>query len=150
MLVSVSVDDGFKRVDYDGKKLLKVLRKAGSDVRRIARKLISKKVVSQAGAFPGKQTGEMSKGIKVKVSRSGYSVRIVPTKTNAMPVYYPAFVVYGHRAPYSETAEEAKAHKKRSGEKVAAPRKNFIPEAAEEYRLEFERDMFYALGNAIK
>lgn len=150
MLVSVSVDDGFKRIDYDGKELKKTLRKAGTSVRRIARKLISKRAASEAGQFPGRQTGEMSKGIKVVVSRSGYSVRIVPTKTAAMPVYYPAFVVYGHRAPHSETALEARAHKKRTGEKVAAPRKNFIPSAAEEYRLEFERVMFEALGEAIK
>ena len=77
-------------------------------------------------------------------------VRIAPTKTKAMPVYYPAFVVYGHRAPYSETAQEARSHKQRSGKKVAAPRKNFVPEAAEMYAKTFQSEMTEALGEAIK
>lgn len=150
MLVQCDVDPGFRRIDYDGRELRKTLRKAGSDVRRIARKLISKRAVSEAGEFPGKQTGEMAKSIRVHVSRSGYSVSIHPTKTSRMPAYYPAFVVYGHRAPHSETKEEARAHKARSGKKVAAPRKNFIVDAATENRLQFERDMYEALSNSIK
>lgn len=150
MLVSASVDDGFKRIDYDGKELKKPLRKSGNAVRKIARKLISRKAVSDAGQFPGKDTGEMARSIKVKVSRSGYSVRVMPTKTAKMPVYYPAFVVYGHRAPHSETAQEARAHKARSGKKVAAPRKNFVPEAATQYADQFQKDMYEALGEAIK
>lgn len=150
MLVSVSVDDGFKRIDYDGKALKDPLRKSGYAVRKIARKLISRKAVSDAGQFPGKDTGEMARSIKVKVSRSGYSVRIMPTKTNEMPAYYPAFVVYGHRAPNSETTQEARAHKARAGKKVAAPRKNFVPEAANQYADTFQKEMFDALGDAIK
>ena len=150
MLVSVSVDDGFKRVDYDGKALKDPLRKSGYAVRKIARKLISRKAVSDAGQFPGNDTGEMARSIKVKVSRSGYSVRIMPTKTNEMPAYYPAFVVYGHRAPNSETTQEARAHKARAGKKVAAPRKNFVPEAANQYADTFQKEMFDALGDAIK
>lgn len=150
MLVQCDVDPGFRTIDYDVREFRKTLRKAGSAVRRIARKLISKRAVSEAGEFPGKQSGEMAKSIRVHVSRSGYSVSIHPTKTARMPVYYPAFVVYGHRAPHSETKKEARAHKTRTGEKVAAPRKNFVPEAAEEYRLEFEREMYQALQASLK
>ena len=150
MLVQCTVDPGFKCVDYDPKALKKPLRKSGNAVRKIARKMISRKAVSEAGQFPGKQTGEMAKSIKVKVSKSGYSVAVYPTKTQAMPVYYPAFVVYGHRAPYSETAQEARSHKQRAGKKVAAPRKNFVPEAADKYAKTFETEMFDALGDAIK
>lgn len=150
MLVGVSVDHGFKRIDYDAKALKQPLRKSGNAVRKIARKMISRKAVSEAGQFPGKQTGTMQKSIKVKLSKSGYSVAVYPTKTQAMPVYYPAFVVYGHRAPYSETAQEARSHKQRSGKKVAAPRKNFVPEAADKYAKTFQTEMFDALGEAIK
>ena len=67
-----------------------------------------------------------------------------------MPVYYPAFVVYGHRGPNSETKQEARAHKKRYGKKVAAPRKNFVVEAAKKYEKTFQSEMFDALGEAIK
>ena len=122
MLVQCAVDPGYRKIDYDPKALKQPLRKSGNAVRKIARKMISRKAVSEAGQFPGKQTGEMAKSIKVKVSKSGYSVAVYPTKTQAMPAYYPAFVVYGHRAPYSETAQEARSHKQRAGKKVAAPR----------------------------
>ncbi len=150
MLVQCAVDPGYRKIDYDPKALKQPLRKSGNAVRKIARKMISREAVSEAGQFPGKQTGEMAKSIKVKVSKSGYSVAVYPTKTQAMPAYYPAFVVYGHRAPYSETAQEARSHKRRAGKKVAAPRKNFVPEAADKYAKTFENEMFDALGDAIK
>ena len=150
MLVQCAVDPGYRKIDYDPKALKQPLRKSGNAVRKIARKMISRKAVSEAGQFPGKQTGEMAKSIKVKVSKSGYSVAVYPTKTQAMPAYYPAFVVYGHRAPYSETAQEARSHKQRAGKKVASPRKNFVPEAADKYAKTFESEMFDALGDAIK
>nr|DAH23440.1 MAG TPA: putative head tail adaptor [Caudoviricetes sp.] len=150
MLVQCAVDPGYRKIDYDPKALKQPLRKSGNAVRKIARKMISREAVSEAGQFPGKQTGEMAKSIKVKVSKSGYSVAVYPTKTQAMPAYYPAFVVYGHRAPYSETAQEARSHKQRAGKKVAAPRKNFVPEAADKYAKTFESEMFDALGDAIK
>lgn len=150
MLVQCAVDPGYRKIDYDPKALKQPLRKSGNAVRKIARKMISREAVSEAGQFPGKQTGEMAKSIKVKVSKSGHSVAVYPTKTQAMPAYYPAFVVYGHRAPYSETAQEARSHKQRAGKKVAAPRKNFVPEAADKYAKTFESEMFDALGDAIK
>lgn len=150
MLVQCAVDPGYRKIDYDPKALKQPLRKSGNAVRKIARKMISREAVSEAGQFPSKQTGEMAKSIKVKVSKSGYSVAVYPTKTQAMPAYYPAFVVYGHRAPYSETAQEARSHKQRAGKKVAAPRKNFVPEAADKYAKTFESEMFDALGDAIK
>lgn len=67
-----------------------------------------------------------------------------------MPVYYPAFVVYGHRGPNSETEAQARRHKKRPGEKVAAPRRNFIEDAAKQAAPDFKRSMADALANAIK
>lgn len=150
MLVQCAVDPGFRTIDYDNREMKKALRKAGGDVLKLARKLISENAVSAPGQYPGKATGEMSRSIKVKTSRSGFTAFVHPSKTAKMPAYYPAFVVYGHRAPHSETKEEARAHKARSGKKVAAPRKNFIVDAATENRLQFERDMYEALSNSIK
>lgn len=150
MLVQTSVDPGFRTIDYDPKALKEPLRKAGNDVRKAARKLISRRVVSAPGEFPGRQTGEMQRSMRVKVSRSGYSVAVYPTKTQAMPVYYPAFVVYGHRGPGSETEAEARRHKKRSGVKAAKPRKNFVEAAAKVYASTFQNEMTEALADAIK
>lgn len=150
MLVQASVDPGFRTIDYDPKELRKPLQKAGQAVRKIARKFISRRAVSEAGGFPGKDSGEMQRSLRVKMSRSGYSVAVYPTKTSRMQAYYPAFVVYGHRGPGSETVEQARRHKKRPGEKVAKPRKNFVPAAAEKYAGQFEDAMSDALAQAIK
>lgn len=150
MLVQASVDPGFRTIDYDPRELRKPLRKAGQDVRKIARKLISRRAVSEAGGFPGRDSGEMQRSLRVKMSRSGYSVAVYPTKTSRMQVYYPAFVVYGHRGPGSETAEQARRHKKRPGEKVAKPRKNFVEAAAKAYASTFQNEMTEALADAIK
>mgnify|MGYP006908156682 CR=1 FL=1 len=46
MLVQTRVDPGFRTIDYDSKELRKPLRKAGNDVRKLARKLISRRSVS--------------------------------------------------------------------------------------------------------
>ena len=61
MLVQTRVDPGFRTIDYDSKELRKPLRKAGNDVRKLARKLISRRSVSDAGDFPGRDSGEMQR-----------------------------------------------------------------------------------------
>ena len=124
MLISVSVDEGFKRIDYDPKVMKKALRHVANDVRKEARKLISRKAVSLPGTFPGKDTGEMQRSIRIKV--------------------------YGHRAPNTETEKSRRSHRKRFGFKVALPRENFVKAAAERHRKQFETEMSQALAEAIK
>ncbi len=150
MLVSVSVERGFSRLDFDSKKLKPSIRKVAQDVRKEARKLISRRAVSQPGAFPGKDSGEMQRSITLRVSRDGFSASIAPTKTSKMKEYYPAFVVYGHRAPYTEDARSRRTHRKRVGQKVALPRQNFIKEAALRHSKQFAEEMERALAEAIK
>ena len=43
--------------DFDKKSMRKGFTQVGRDVSKIAKKLVSKKGVSAAGAYPGKQTG---------------------------------------------------------------------------------------------
>lgn len=149
MLCAVQVAPGFRTFDYDGDALKKPLRKVGNQVRKIARNLIAKEGVSRPYELPGKQTGRMQESIRVRVSKAGYSSWVEPSKTSKMPVYYPAFVVYGHRGPYSETAKQARQHRKRPGIKVALPRDNFIFWAAEMYAPNFRKAMDKALASAI-
>lgn len=150
MLISVSVDEGFKRIDYDPKVMRKAIKRVAKDVREEARKLISRKAVSLPGTFPGKDTGEMQRSIQIEMSKSGYSAVVRPTQTKEMKEYYPAFVVYGHRAPNKETATSRRSHRKRFGFKVALPRENFVKAAAERHRKQFETEMSQALAEAIK
>lgn len=150
MLISVSVDEGFKRIDYDPKVMRKAIKRVAKDVCEEAQKLISRKAVSLPGTFPGQDTGEMQRSIQIKMSKSGYSAVVRPTQTDKMKEYYPAFVVYGHRAPNTETATSRRGHRKRFGFKVALPRANFVKAAAERHRKQFETEMSQALAEAIK
>ena len=150
MLISVSVDEGFKRIDYDPKVMRKAIKRVAKDVREEARKLISRKAVSLPGTFPGQDTGEMQRSIQIKMSKSGYSAVVRPTQTDKMKEYYPAFMVYGHRAPNTETATSRRGHRKRFGFKVALPRANFVKAAAERHRKQFETEMSQALAEAIR
>ncbi|HSH72346.1 MAG TPA: hypothetical protein VK974_04735 [Methylophilaceae bacterium] len=107
---------GFTRADFDKKKIRKTLRIEGRAIQKIARKLIGRKAISRPGEFPGKQTGMMIRSIKVKVSRSGFLVRIAPEKIPGMKDFYPAFLHYG------------------STKNNLAPRKNNMTEALDARR----------------
>lgn len=148
----VKFDGPLKTPDFDRKVMRKHLGKMGREVAKIGRKLVSKKAVSEPGQYPGKDTGTLQKSIKAKVSKSGFSVGIrpYPQYFNGGP-YYPAFVYYGHRAPNTETAAEARSHKKRTGKKVAAPRKNFVADAAMFFgKTRYEAEMQALMAEAIR
>lgn len=146
--LNVKTPDGFKFVDFDLKPIKKNLRVVGRKVAAASRKAVSREAVSRPGEFPGKRSGELQSGIKHVVVRSGRSVKVIPTKTEKMKVFYPAFVVYGHRAPRTDSLDQQ--GKKRKGRKIAAPRKNFITEIAQNYGDFFEKQMEVAFNEAIK
>lgn len=148
MLLSVQVLDGFRYPDFDKKALRKGMRSVGADVRKLARVRISRKTVSKPGEPPGKNTGTLLKSITAKVSRSGFSVRINPKGEAFSGAYYPAFVIYGHRGPGTDSADQRS--KKRTGRKVAAPRENFLAKVAEDYVPTFENKMQDIMLEALK
>ncbi|WP_290164524.1 hypothetical protein [uncultured Parasutterella sp.] len=146
--VEVKTPDGLKFVDFDKKVIKRRLRKVGRIIQKEARRLISRQAVSAPGDFPGTDTGVMSDSVKATVSRSGHSVWIRPTKTAEMRDFYPAFVIYGHRGP--KTDSQNQRSKKRKGKKVAEPRKNFIEAAANNYAPRFAEAMEAAFDEGIK
>lgn len=88
--------EGFdKSVDFDKKAIRVAFRGAGRLVQRSARKLVSKRGGSKPGEFPARRTGLLGKAIGVKVSRSGFLVRVAPTKIPGMKSFYPAYLGYG-------------------------------------------------------
>lgn len=146
--LNVKTPDGFKFFDFEVKPLKAGLRAVGKEVAKESRKAVSKKAVSHPGEFPGMQSGQLKKAIKYKVSRSGRSVWVVATRPEEWKSYYPAFVVYGHRSPHTDSLDQS--HKKRKGKKVAEPRKNYITEIAKNYGRFFEQQMEEAFNEAIK
>lgn len=148
MLFSVKVIDGFQYPDFDKRAVKKGMRKVGQSVAKLAKSRISKRIVSKPGDPPGRKTGNLYKSIKPTVSRSGFSVRINPRGSSFAGAYYPAYVIYGHRGPGSDS--KSQRGKIRSGRKVAEPRENFLVKAAEEYAPEFETTMQEILLEALK
>lgn len=86
---------GHSRIDFDKKKIRRAMRKFGAEIRKDARRRVSRRAVSAAGEYPGRDTGELFRSIKSKVSRPGFLVRISPEKTAGMKDFYPAFLFYG-------------------------------------------------------
>lgn len=142
--------------DFDTKVLKKNFRKVGGEVRKIARRLVSKKAISRAGGFPGMDTGLLRKSIQAKVSSSGFSVGIASYPITGMSDFYPVFVYWGHRAPGSDrdsngNRDHKQQGRKRKGEKVAKPRENYIVEAAHRYgQTKYRQVMEKVLVDAIK
>ena len=147
---SATFPAGLSYPDFDKKVLKKEMRAAMKPLLKSARKAVSQKGVSKPGGLPGIMSGDLRRNLKGKVSRSGFSFWIVESNKRLQP-FYPAFVYYGHRAPRTETAKEARRHSKRSGRKVAEPRENWIAHASELYaRTEWPKLGERILSNAIK
>ena len=131
---SAKLEKPFTFPDVDRKELRKHLRPPAAGLAKTAKKLVSTRGVSKPGDYPGLQTGTMRKAITPIFWKSGWGVTIAPkTKTilRAKEAYYPAFVLYGHRAPRTRTAMDNRRHRATAGVKVAKPRANFMVDAAD-------------------
>lgn len=87
--------DYHSTIDYDRKQMRRALVKGAAVVRKKARTLVSRRVVSQPGEFPGAVTGALRRAIGVigKGSKGGWvkvGVRAIPGS-----FYYPAVLFYG-------------------------------------------------------
>lgn len=72
---------GFKAIDYDKKKVRKALRVEGTQVRNIARVLVSRRGRSKPGENPGRQTGLLRRSIALRTLPGQLAVVIEPTRT---------------------------------------------------------------------
>ena len=141
MAIEFELERPFKFYDFDTKKLKPYLRQIGKDVRKGSRRRLSVVGRSQPGAAPGKQTGVLSKSVKYRVTRTGFSVFIRSEKRPEMKVFYPAFVFFGHAGP----------GRGGTGEKLVKPRQNvFQAEAADYGRTKFPEIAKEALDASIK
>lgn len=125
---------GHSMIDFDKRQIRKALVKSGGEVRKEARRLISRRAVSNPDEFPGQSSGATKRSIKIykRGSRGGY-VKLGPTKTAEMNVFYPAFLFYGsakiglaRRANYMIAALDNKRESTRSAI-LAAEKSSLIP-----------------------
>ncbi|CAG8864093.1 hypothetical protein [Pseudomonas fluorescens] len=85
--------DSFERKAFDKRKIRAGMRKVGLLItQRAQMNLVLGK--GQDG-YPVNRTGATVESVSFKVSRSGFLVRISPTKTTAMEEFYPAYLHYG-------------------------------------------------------
>ena len=85
--------DNFERDAFDKRKIRAGMRKIGLLItQRAQMNLVLGK--GQDG-YPVNRTGATVESVSFKVSRSGFLVRISPTKTTAMEEFYPAYLHYG-------------------------------------------------------
>lgn len=113
---------GHSLIDFDKKRVRKALNQGGGEVRKAARRLVARRAISNPGEFPGMSSGALMRSIKIykRGSKGGY-VKIGPTKTAEMTMFYPAFLYYGSvktglgkRANYMTAALEQKREVVRS------------------------------------
>lgn len=111
--IEVSVGLQFHKVmDYDRKALRKAMREGAAQVRKEARRIVSRRAISASGEFPGLQTGTLKRAIGIvgKGSKGGW-IKVGVRKSKEMTAFYPAFLFYGSpktglekRANFMETA----------------------------------------------
>lgn len=85
--------DSFQRDAFDKRKIRAGMRKIG---RLVTQKAQMNLVLGKdQDGYPINRSGETVQSISFKVSRSGFLVRIAPSKTSAMEEFYPAYLHYG-------------------------------------------------------
>lgn len=101
--MDVHVDvEGHSKIDFDKRKVRQALLKGGREIRKVARRLVSRRALSRPGEFPGRGRGDLQRAIGLVLPRSklGFWVKVEPTtagikKTGRM--YYPAVLFHGSK-----------------------------------------------------
>lgn len=140
MSTKFEFEQPFTFFDFDRKRLKPHWRDIGKLLRKRMKRDLSVKGRSEPGQAPGKQTGTLSKSLKYRVTKTGFSVFIRSEKKKGMDKFYTPFVIYGHVGPNSQM-----------GEKVAKPRLNVFAEEVERYgEREFPDKALKMLEDALK
>lgn len=97
---------GHTQWDYDMDVLKPTIRREGAEVRKLARRLVSRRAVSKPGEFPGRDEGTLQKTIKTKILSGGLGVIITHRMSGTR---YPFMLAHGtkHIEPRADYIEEA-------------------------------------------
>lgn len=109
----------------------KSMRRAGAVVQKKAKRLVSAGGRSDASAYPGRRSGKLRRSIRVKVSASGFLVRVMPQRLEDMEEYYPAYLFYGTS-------------------RGVEPRQNYMVDALESEQAEVRRIISAGLLDALR
>lgn len=156
--------DNFQRDAFDKRKIRAGMRKVGLlIVQRAQMNLVLGK--GQVG-YPVNRTGATVESVTYKVSRSGFLVRISPTKTSAMEEFYPAYLHYGVKkgrklGKLAPGQGKGKSNRRARGERAAAmaeraagewrikPRANYMADALQDSASKVQSILSTAFANAL-
>lgn len=143
---------------FDKRKVRAGMRKAGRLVAQRAQLALA--LAKGRDNYPVSRTGTTVDSIKVKLSRSGFLVRVAPQKTGGMKEFYPAYLHFGvkrgarirglgggKRRARGKRAELIAA--RQSGEWRIKPRANYMANALEDTREDVQRILKTAFTRAM-
>lgn len=150
--------DKFEREAFDKKKVRDGMRKAGRRVQQRAQ--MNLMLARGAVGYPRNRTGRLLKSISVKVSRSGFLVKVAPRKTSDMATYYPAYLHYGVKKGKriegtggGRRARGARADlisARRAGSWRINPRDNYMADALQDEAAGVQKDLSVAFASSLK
>lgn len=156
--------DNFERDAFDKRKIRAGMRKVGLLItQRAQMNLVMGK--GQEG-YPVNRTGTTVESVSFKVSRSGFLVRISPTKTSAMEEFYPAYLHYGVKkgrklGKLAPGTGKGKSNRRAAGTRAAAlaerasgewrikPRDNYMADALQDSATQVQSILSAAFAAAL-
>jgi hypothetical protein len=156
--------DNFERDAFDKGKIRAGMRKVGLLItQRAQMNLVLGK--GQDG-YPVNRTGATVESISFKVSRSGFLVRISPTRTSSMAEFYPAYLHYGVKkgrklGKLAPGQGKGKSNRRAKGERAAAlaerasgewrikPRDNYMADALQDSATQVQSILSAAFASAL-
>ncbi|PTT31899.1 hypothetical protein [Pseudomonas sp. HMWF021] len=156
--------NNFERDAFDKKQIRAGMRKVGLLVtQRAQMNLVLGK--GQAG-YPVNRTGATVESVSYKVSRSGFLVRISPTKTSAMEDFYPVYLHYGVKkgrrlGKLAPGMGKGKSNRRARGDRAAAlaeraagewrikPRDNYMADALQDSASQVQSILSSAFAKAL-
>ncbi|MEK6788504.1 MAG: hypothetical protein AABY68_06095 [Pseudomonadota bacterium] len=136
MFVDVRLSGNYERIDFKRGPIKRAMGRIGLRVRVTAGRLVARRAISDPDSYPGKDTGQLQRALRFKVSKSGFAVVVRADKTAGMDVFYPAFLNYGAM------------DRKRGGD--LKPRRNYVVDALDDSREMIQRELFQALKDGLK
>ncbi|MEE1922900.1 hypothetical protein V0R50_21170 [Pseudomonas sp. 148P] len=142
MANSVSIDgylhvegfDQFERDVFNKRKIRAGMRKIGQLI--TGRAQMNLALGGGRDGYPINRTGATTDSIGFKLSRSGFLVRVAPSKSASMKAFYPAYLHYGVR------------RKTGPGWRIT-PRDNYMTDALVDSRDEVQRILQQAFAAAL-
>lgn len=156
--------DKFERDAFDKRKIRAAMRKVGLLITQKAQMNLA--LGQGQDGYPVNRTGATVESISFKVSRSGFLVRISPTKTSAMEAFYPAYLHYGVKkgkklGKLAPGKGKGKSNRRAQGARAAAlaeraagewrikPRDNYMADALQDSASQVELILKAAFAGAL-